>query len=103
MRSSRRCTNGNGGRLGITSKHRGITRIHMGITRLHRGITRLHRGITIIQSSAARRRRRRIVDPIHAASEKGLGDSFVRCNNGFVRVRLCLCFSVMMISATGAS
>ena len=54
----------------------GITRFHMGITRLHRGITRLHRGITIIHSSAARRRWRRIVDPIHAALEKGLGDSY---------------------------
>ena len=73
-RSSRRCTNVNSGRLGTTSKHRGITRIHIGITRLHRGITRLHRGITIIHSRAARRRRRRIVDPIHAALEKGLGD-----------------------------
>ena len=47
----------------------------MGITRLRRGFTRLHRGITIIQSSAARHRRRRIVDPIHAALEKGLGDN----------------------------
>ena len=46
----------------------------MGITRFHMGITRSHRGITIIHSSAARRRWRRIVDPIHAALEKGLGD-----------------------------
>ena len=30
--------------------------------------------ITRMHSGAARRRRRRIVDPIHAASEKGLGD-----------------------------
>ena len=29
-----------------------------------------------MHSGAARRRRRRIVDPIHAASEKGLGDNF---------------------------
>ena len=36
------------------------------------GITRLHRGITIIHDGAARRR---IVDPIHAALEKGLGDN----------------------------
>ena len=28
---------------------------------------------------------------------------FVRCNNGFVWVQLCLCFSVMMISATVVS
>ena len=46
----------------------------MGITRLHRVITRSHKGITTIQSSAARRRWRRIVDPVHAALEKGLGD-----------------------------
>ena len=63
-RSSRRCTNVNGECLGITSKHRGVTRIH-------RGVTRMHRGITIIHSGAARRR---IVNPIHAALEKGLGD-----------------------------
>ena len=31
-------------------------------------------GITRLHISAARRRRRRIVDPIHAAPEKGLGD-----------------------------
>ena len=60
-RSSRRCTNVNGGCRGITS--------------MHRGITRIHRGITIIHSGAARRRRRRIVNPIHVALEKGLGDS----------------------------
>ena len=61
--------------MGITSKHRGITRFRMGITRFHTGITRLHRGITIIQISAARRRWRRIVDPVHAALVKGLGDN----------------------------
>ena len=65
--SSRRCTNVNGGCLGITSKHRGVTRIH-------RGITRMHRGITIIHSGPAGCRWRRIVNPIHAALEKGLGD-----------------------------
>ena len=48
----------------------------MGITRFHMGITRLHRGITIIHSSAARRRWRRIVDSVHAALEKGLGDKY---------------------------
>ena len=81
-RSSSWGANGNGGRLGITSKHRGstrfrmgITRFHMGITRFYTSITRLHRGITIIHISAARRRRRRIVDPVHAAFVKGLGDS----------------------------
>ena len=41
---------------------------------MHRGITIIHRGITIIHSGAARRRRRRIINPIHAALEKGLGD-----------------------------
>ena len=44
----------NGGRLGIASKHRNMTGMHSG---------------------AARRRRRRIVDLIHATSKKGLGDS----------------------------
>ena len=39
--------------------------------RIHMGITRMHRGITITHSGAARRR---IVNPIHAALEKGLGD-----------------------------
>ena len=53
----------------------GITRVHTNITRLHRSITRLHRGITIIHTSAARRRRRRIVDPVHAAFIKGLDDT----------------------------
>ena len=52
----------------------GITSFHTSITRLHRSITRLHRGITIIHISAVRRRRRRIVDPVHAAFVKGLGD-----------------------------
>ena len=42
---------------------------------MHRGITRVHRGITTIHSGAARRRRRRIINRIHAAFEKGLGDS----------------------------
>ena len=32
-----------------------------------------------MQSGAARRRRRRIVDPIYAASEIGLGDISYRC------------------------
>ena len=48
-----------------------------GVTRIHRGITRMHRGITIIHSGAARGRRRRIVNPIHAALVKGLGDTFI--------------------------
>ena len=42
---------------------------------MHRGITRVHRGITIVHSGEARRRRRRIINPIHAAFEKGLGDN----------------------------
>ena len=62
--------------MGITRFHMGITRFHTGITRLHRGIARLHRGITIIHISAARRRWCRIVDPVHAALEKGLGDRY---------------------------
>ena len=51
-RSSWRCTD-NGGCRGIISVHRGITKVHSG---------------------AARRRRRRIINPIHAAFVKGLGD-----------------------------
>ena len=39
------------------------------------GITSKHRVIAIIHSGAARRRWRRIVDPVHAAFIKGLGDS----------------------------
>ena len=58
-RSSWRCTN-NGGCWGIISVHRGVTRVHRGITKVHSG--------------AARRRRRRIINPIHAAFVKGLGD-----------------------------
>ena len=58
----------------------GITRVHTNITRLHRSITRLHRGITIIHTSAARWRRRRIVDPVHAAFIKGLGDTIYSDN-----------------------
>ena len=51
----------------------------------------MHRGITIIHSGAARRRRCRIINPIHAALEKGLGDTmeyvnlakwFVSCDIG---------------------
>ena len=45
------------------------------ITRMHRSSTRLHRGITIIHSSAARWRRRRIGNPVDAAFIKGLGDN----------------------------
>ena len=48
-RSSWRCTN-NGGCRGITSVHRGITKVHSG---------------------AARCRRRRVMNPIHAAFIKG--------------------------------
>ena len=59
-RSSWRCTN-NGGCRGITSVHRGITKVHRGITKVHSG--------------AARCRRRRVVNPIHAAFIKGLGDN----------------------------
>ena len=58
-RSSWRCTNNSGCR-GITSVHRGITKVHKGITKVHSG--------------AARRRRRRIINTIHAAFIKGLGD-----------------------------
>ena len=58
-RSSWRCTN-NGGCRGITSVHSGITKVHRGITKVHSG--------------AARRRRRRVINPIHAAFIKGLGD-----------------------------
>ena len=47
----------------------------MGIASKHSSITRMHRRITRMHSGAARRRRRRIVDPIHAASEKGLSDN----------------------------
>ena len=65
-RSSWRCTN-NGGCRGITSVHRGITKVHRGITKVHRGFTKVHSG-------AARCRRRRVVNPIHAAFIKGLGD-----------------------------
>ena len=39
---------------------------------MHRSITRIHRGITRMHSDAARRR---IINPIHAAPEKGLGDN----------------------------
>ena len=48
-----------------------------------RGITRIHRGITVIHSGTARRRRRRIINPIHAALEKGLGDRgvFLLCGS----------------------
>ena len=60
--------------MGTTRFHLGITRVHTIITSLHRGITRLHRGITIIHSSAARWRRRRIGNPVHAAFIKGVGD-----------------------------
>ena len=63
--------------MGITRFHMGITRFHTGIMRLHRGITRLHRGITVIHSSEARRRWHRIVDPVHAALVKGLGDKAI--------------------------
>ena len=42
---------------------------------MHRGGTRIHRAIIIIHSGTARRRRRRIINPIHAALEKALGDS----------------------------
>ena len=48
--------------------------MHRGITKVHRGITGVHRGITKVHSGAARRRRRRIINPIHAAFVKGLGD-----------------------------
>ena len=61
-------------RMGITRFYMGITGFHTSFTRLHRSITRLHRGITIIHISAARRRRRRIVDPVHVAFVKGFGD-----------------------------
>ena len=67
-------------RMGITRFHMGITRLHRNITRLHRNITRLHRGITIIHISAARWRRRKNVDPVHAAFVKGLGDSIIYTN-----------------------
>ena len=87
-RSSQWSAYGNGGHLGITSKHRGNTRfrvgttgIHWGITRAHRIITRLnrgstsfHRGITKVHSSAARWRWCRIGNPVHAAFIKGVGD-----------------------------
>ena len=46
----------------------GITSVHRGITSVHRGITKVHRG-------TARRRRRGIINPIHAAFIKGLGDT----------------------------
>ena len=36
----------------------------------------MHRGITIIQSSTARRKWRRVVDPVHETFEKGLGDTY---------------------------
>ena len=39
---------------------------------MHRSITRIHRGITRMHSGAARHR---IINPIHAALEKGLGDN----------------------------
>ena len=61
--------------MGITRLYMGITRFHTSFTRLHRNITRLHRGITIIHISAARWRRRGIMDPVHAALVKGLGDN----------------------------
>ena len=73
-RSSWRCTN-NGGCWDITSVHRGITKVHRGITSVHRGITKVHRGITKVHSGVARRRRRRVINPIHAAFIKGLGDT----------------------------
>ena len=91
---------GNGGRLGISSKHRGSTRFclgtarfHWGITRahtiitsLHRDITRLHRGVTIIHSSAARWRRCRIGNPVHAALIKGVGDNMCACVHAWMYV-----------------
>ena len=43
---------------------------------LYRGITGLHKGVTVIHSSAARRRRRRVWNPMHAALIKGVGHSF---------------------------
>ena len=46
-----------------------------------RGITRIHRGITKVHSGAARCRRRGIVNPIHAAFIKGLGDNDDNSNN----------------------
>ena len=55
----------------------GTTRFHWGITRVHTIITSLHRGITIIHSSAARWRRRRIGNPVHAAFIKGVGDNLI--------------------------
>ena len=61
-RSSWRCTN-NGGCRGIPSVHRGITKVHRGITKIHSG--------------AARRRQRRIINPIYAAFIKGLGDNYI--------------------------
>ena len=61
--------------MGITRVHTNITRLHRSITRLHRGISRLQRGITIIHTSAARRRWCRVVDPVHAAFIKGVGDN----------------------------
>ena len=60
--------------MGITGFHLGITRAHTIITSLHRGITKLRRGITIIHSSAARWRRCRIGNPVHAAFIKRVGD-----------------------------
>ena len=45
--------------------------MHRGITRVHKGITG---GITKVHSGAARRRQRRVIDPIHVALVKGLGD-----------------------------
>ena len=59
-RSSWRCTI-NGGCWGITSVHRGITLVHRGITKVHSG--------------AARGRRHRVMNPIHVAFIKGLGDT----------------------------
>ena len=41
---------------------------------VHRGITTVHRGITKVHSGAARYRRHGVVNPIHAAFIKWLGD-----------------------------
>ena len=47
---------------------------------LDRGITGLHKGVTVIHSSAARWRWRRIWNPVHAALIKGVGHSVYTVN-----------------------
>ena len=96
-----------GGRLGITSMHRGstgfglsTTRFHGGITgahritlNLYRGITGLHKGVTVIHSSAAGWRWRRVWNPMHAALIKGVGHNNNNNNNNCKRRVNYLCYS----------